>query len=82
MTDSMRKPSNPCACEAPVPGECSICGDEAREAVVLEVSADRIATISMEGARQQVAVELLDDVAPGDTILVQFGFAITRVKSA
>lgn len=62
---------------------CSLCGDEAIPAVVREVHAtDGTADVEMACERRRVALDLLDAVAVGDTVLVHQGFAIARVEAA
>lgn len=60
---------------------CSLCGDEALPAVVLALHADATADVESECATQRVALDLVDGVQVGDTILVHQGFAITRVET-
>ena len=68
-----------CACPPPLTGGCTLCGDDAFPATVLEVdSTARTATIEVEGRPSSIAIDLLDAVRPGDVILVQFGFALCR----
>lgn len=58
---------------------CITCGDVAVEARV--VSVDRhTATIEKDGAREQVAVELVAPVAVGDVLLCHAGVALERVS--
>ena len=58
---------------------CITCGDVAVEATV--VSVDRhTATIEKDGAREQVAVELVAPVAIGDVLLGHAGVALERVS--
>lgn len=57
---------------------CITCGDVAVEARVVAVS-DRTATIEHGGAREQVAVDLVDGVAVGDTLLCHAGVALERI---
>lgn len=37
------------------------------------------ATIDMHGARRDVSVDLLDDVNPGDQVMVHAGVAIAKI---
>lgn len=57
---------------------CITCGDVAVEARVVAVS-ERTATIERDGAREQVAVDLVEGVAVGDTLLCHAGVALERV---
>ena len=60
---------------------CSLCGDEALPAVVRALHADATADVESECAVQRVALDLVDGVQVGDTILVHQGFAISRVEA-
>lgn len=61
---------------------CSLCGDEAVPAVVRVVhAADATAEVEMACESRRVALDLLDAVAVGDTVLVHQGFAIARVEA-
>ncbi len=57
---------------------CITCGDVAVEARVVSVS-NGTATIERDGAREQVAVDLVDGVAVGDTLLCHAGVALERI---
>lgn len=63
----------------PVTGRCATCADEALRARVLRVGEDALAEAEMEGAVVTVAIELVEDVRPGDVLLVHAGVAIGRV---
>ncbi|MEO8091734.1 MAG: SIS domain-containing protein [bacterium] len=58
---------------------CITCGDVAVEATVVEVNG-ATATIEDGAAREQIAVELIDDVAVGDRLLCHAGVALERVE--
>jgi len=58
---------------------CLTCGDVAVEARVVAV-AGPTATVEREGRREEVAVDLLDAVAPGDTVLCHAGVALERLE--
>jgi D-sedoheptulose 7-phosphate isomerase len=57
---------------------CITCGDVAVEAQVVAVTGST-AVIEKDGAREEVAVELIEDVAVGDTLLCHAGVALERV---
>ena len=57
---------------------CITCGDVAVEARVVAVARDT-ATIEKDGAREQVAVELVGPVAVGDVLLCHAGVALERL---
>ena len=58
---------------------CITCGDVAVEARVVSVS-NGTATIERDGAREQVAVDFVDGVAVGDTVLCHAGVALERIE--
>ena len=41
---------------------------------------DDVALIDASGARRKVSAELLDDLEPGDYVMVHAGVAIARIK--
>ncbi len=57
---------------------CITCGDVAVEARVVAV-ANRTAVIELGGAREEVAVDLVEGVAVGDTLLCHAGVALERL---
>jgi D-sedoheptulose 7-phosphate isomerase len=57
---------------------CITCGDVAVEAQVVALG-DGTAVIEKGGAREEVAVELLDEVAEGDRVLCHAGVALERL---
>ena len=62
---------------------CITCGDVAVEAQVVSVAADGgTALVQRDGIREEIAVELLEAVAPGDTLLCHAGVALERVDAA
>lgn len=64
-------------------GSCSICGDVAQPATVITLNpADNTAEVSMDGATATVALDLVEGVSAGDSLLVHLGFAIARVDGA
>ncbi|MGI8622767.1 MAG: HypC/HybG/HupF family hydrogenase formation chaperone, partial [Solirubrobacteraceae bacterium] len=56
---------------------CITCGDVAVEVVVVEVEGVR-ALVDSEGVREEVAVDLVEDVRPGDRLLCHAGVALER----
>ena len=71
------------ACAPDAEGRCTLCGDDAEPAVVLETDrTERTATVRLAGATCTVAVDLVEHVSAGDTVLVRQGFAIARVEHA
>ena len=70
----------PGACTPGPDGSCSLCADEAAPGRVLSVDmATGTAAVVLAGAVQAVALDLVDGVRAGDTVLVHQGFAIARV---
>ena len=68
-------------CVATADGYCSICGDEATLARVVVIdAASGTADVSHDGSTSRVAIDLVDDLAVGDAVLVHMGFAIARVE--
>ncbi len=60
---------------------CALCGDEALPAVVQSLNpAEATAVVVRCEARQVVALDLVEAVQVGDTILVHQGFAIARLE--
>lgn len=60
---------------------CITCGDVAVEARVVAVRG-ATAVVECDGAREEVAVELIDEPSPGDTLLCHAGVALERVATA
>jgi hydrogenase maturation factor len=61
------------------PETCHTCGDVAVEARVVEAAGDT-AIVEVEDGREQVAIELVTPVAPGDVLLCHAGIAIRKVS--
>jgi hydrogenase expression/formation protein HypC len=40
---------------------------------------DRLARVDVGGVRREVSIGLLDDVGPGDWVLIHVGFALSRI---
>jgi hydrogenase maturation factor len=56
---------------------CATCSDEALPARVLGIDeASGMAVVELQGATTEVDVSLVDDVEPGDTLLVHGGVAL------
>lgn len=61
-------------------GSCSICGDEALPGVVESIDAtSATAEVRANSLTTTVALDLLEEVSVGDTVLVHLGFAIGRI---
>lgn len=71
------------ACAPGADGSCAVCGDEALPARVFAVDAAlRAAWVEVRGAVVEIALDLVEGVGVGDTVLVHQGFAIARVDAA
>jgi hydrogenase maturation factor len=61
------------------PEQCITCGDVAELATVVEVAGDTATVALPEGGREQVGIELVAPVFPGDVLLCHAGIALERV---
>lgn len=68
---------------APDPdGSCSICADEALPGVVISVNtSEGMADVRLPNHVATVALDLIDEPAPGDIVMVHMGFAISSTQS-
>ncbi len=57
---------------------CITCGDVAVTATVVEVNG-AMATVEVSGAREQVAIELVEPVVAGERLLCHAGIALEKV---
>lgn len=65
---------------APGAGRCVTCADEALEVTVVWADAALgLALVAVGGGEEEVDVSLVDDVAPGDTLLVHGGAALAKL---
>jgi len=48
-------------------------------ALVVDLLPGALATIELGGVRREVSLALLDDVSPGDYVIVHAGYALTRL---
>lgn len=46
---------------------------------VKELLPDNMARVSLEGVSKAVSIELLEDVAVGDYVVIHVGFALTKI---
>jgi len=59
-------------------GQCATCSDEALPATVLRVDAvSGLALVQVNDTTEEIDITLVDDVAPGDVLLVHGGVAIS-----
>jgi hydrogenase expression/formation protein HypC len=52
------------------------------EVVAIADTATNLATVEVGGVRRIINVSLLDDVTPGDWVLVHVGFAMSKIDEA
>ena len=60
------------------PERCVTCSDEAVPARVVDVDPPN-ATVEVGGKREQVGIELVEPVEPGDTLLCHAGIALEKL---
>jgi len=60
---------------------CITCGDVAVTASVVSVNGDT-ATVEVGGRREQVGIELVSPVEPGESLLCHAGIALQKVDAA
>jgi hydrogenase maturation factor len=60
------------------PERCVTCSDEAVTATVVAVEGAN-ATVEADGRREQVGIELVEPVQPGDVLLCHAGIALEKV---
>jgi hydrogenase expression/formation protein HypC len=51
-------------------------------AEVIALDDGDMATVSLEGVQKQVSLALVEDVAPGDYVLIHVGYALHKVSAA
>ena len=73
-------PPHPGAAGEAAPARCETCGDLAARMVVLSADAATGLAVCLDGERRRRTVEtaLLEDVRPGQTLLVHAGTALAR----
>ena len=49
-------------------------------AKVIELADGDMATVALEGVKKRISVALLEDVTPGDYVLVHVGYALHRLS--
>ena len=59
---------------------CLTCGDVAVTAIVVSASGDT-ATVEVDGRREQVGIELVSPVEPGEALLCHAGIALQKVDA-
>ncbi len=51
-------------------------------AEIVQIADNDLAVVEMGGARKRVSIQLVDDAAVGDFVLVHAGFAIDKIDRA
>lgn len=70
-------------CELDSEGHCITCSDEAVVVKVLQVEQESgLALVEVEDQTEEVDITLVEQVAPGDTLLVHGGAAIALLEEA
>jgi len=70
-------------CDLTVEGHCITCSDEAISARVLSIDAGTgLALVAIEDTTEEIDISLVDEVSPGDTVLVHGGIAIANLEEA
>ena len=59
--------------------DCITCSDQAVQARVVAVDGPN-ATVEVEGRREQVGIELVEPVEPGDALLCHAGIALEKLS--
>jgi hydrogenase expression/formation protein HypC len=49
---------------------------------VVEISADEMAVVDLNGVRKEISLALVEDVAVGDYVIVHVGFALNKLDAA
>ena len=71
------------SCTLDAEGHCITCSDEALQVRVLYVDHENgLAQVTLNGAEEKIDISLVENIAPGDVLLVHGGVAITRVDEA
>lgn len=78
--DPFALPPNAGYCVHAAEGYCVTCADEAVAVMVLSVDQEAgLARVAIQTLTEEVDITLVEDVAPGDTLLVHGGVAIARM---
>jgi hydrogenase assembly chaperone HypC/HupF len=71
------------SCSLDSEGHCITCSDEALPVTVLRVDSETgLALVAVQGVTEEVDITLVENVAPGDMLLVHGGVAIGHVDEA
>ncbi len=75
-------PISDTSCVLDAEGHCVTCSDEALPAKVLHVDQETgLALVMVKDTTEEIDITLVDDVAPGDILLVHGGIAIGHVPA-
>src|SRR5215472_13123536 len=62
-------------------GHCITCSDEAVQVRVVSVNEEHgLALVSIDGVEEEVDITLVEQIAPGDVLLVHGGVAIGHIE--
>ena len=68
------------SCSLDGEGYCITCSDEAVEVLVVSVNEENgFALVTVDGVEEEVDITLVEQIAPGDKLLVHGGVAIGHV---
>ena len=82
-TRELTSPKGTIYCSPTSNGHCITCSDEALQVRVLSVDGDAgVALVELGEGTEEVDVSLVEEVAPGDLLLVHGGVAIAAMKKA
>jgi hydrogenase maturation factor len=77
------EPIEDISCTFGADGHCITCSDEALEVRVLYVDEENgLAQVTLDGASEEIDITLVENIAPGDVLLVHGGIAIARIDEA
>jgi hydrogenase assembly chaperone HypC/HupF len=70
-------------CDRTGEGHCITCSDQALPARVLSIdAATGLALVEIENITEEIDISLVDEVSPGDRVLVHGGIAIANLEEA
>ena len=70
-------PMSGASCELDAEGHCITCSDEALPAKILRIDEETgLALVEVKDTTEEIDITLVDNVAPGDLVLVHGGVAI------
>ena len=77
------EPIEEVSCALDSEGHCITCSDEALEVRVLCVDEENsLAQVTLDGVSEEIDITLVENIAPGDVLLVHGGIAIARIDEA